>query len=93
MWLSYKQACYFNHCCFCIYYFNAGLRQVHAYALLSLYVIFTIFIFAKAYAFPWAVQLGEVLALGFQNQSSEEDVFEKHRRKKYQALRRKSPRV
>lgn len=47
---------------FCIYYFNAGLRQVHAYALLSLYVIFTIFIFAKAYAFPWAVQLGEVLA-------------------------------
>ena len=63
MWPSYKQALLIlTIAAFCIYYFNAGLRQVHAYALLSLYVIFTIFIFTKAYAFPWAVQLGEVLA-------------------------------
>ena len=47
---------------FFIYYFNAGLRQIHAYALLGLYVIFTAFIFAKAYEFSWAIQLGEILA-------------------------------
>ena len=47
---------------FIIYYFNAGLRQIHAYALLMLYVVFTLFIFAKAYESPWAIQLGELLA-------------------------------
>ena len=47
---------------FIIYYFNAGLTRLHAYALLALYVLFTVFIFAKAYAFEWAVRLGELLA-------------------------------
>ena len=47
---------------FIIYYFNAGLTRLHAYALLALYVLFTAFIFAKAYAFERAVRLGEFLA-------------------------------
>jgi len=47
---------------FLIYYFNAGLRKVHAYLLLGLYVVFIGFIFAKAYSFEWAIRLGEVLA-------------------------------
>jgi cation:H+ antiporter len=47
---------------FLIYYFNTGLRKVHAYLLLSLYVLFIGFIFAKAYEFEWAIRLGEVLA-------------------------------
>ena len=47
---------------FLIYYFNAGLRRIHAYLLLLLYVLFTTFIFAKAYAFPWAVHFGEWIA-------------------------------
>lgn len=47
---------------FFIYYFNKGLRRIHAYALLFLYVLFTGFIFAKAYAFPWAIRAGEILS-------------------------------
>ena len=47
---------------FLIYFFNQGLRHVHAYLLLSLYVCFTAFIFSKAYGFSWAVRLGELLA-------------------------------
>ncbi len=47
---------------FLIYYFNAGLRKVHAYLLLGLYVVFIGFIFGKAYSFEWAIRLGEVLA-------------------------------
>lgn len=47
---------------FLIFYFNAGLRRIHAYLLLLLYVLFTAFIFAKAYDFEWAVHLGEWIA-------------------------------
>ena len=47
---------------FLIFYFNAGLRRIHAYLLLMLYVLFTAFIFAKAYAFEWAVHFGERIA-------------------------------
>ena len=47
---------------FLIYYFSNGLRRVHAFLLLGLYVAFISFIFAKAYAYEWAIQLGEILA-------------------------------
>lgn len=47
---------------FCIYFFNKGLSRVHAFALLGLYVLFTFFIFAKAYAFSWAVEWGQILS-------------------------------
>ncbi len=47
---------------FLIYYFNSGLRRIHAFLLLSLYVLFIAFIFAKAYEFEWAIQLGKSLA-------------------------------
>ena len=47
---------------FLIYFFNQGLRQIHAYLLLALYVCFTAFIFSKAYGFSWAVGLGKVLS-------------------------------
>lgn len=47
---------------FVIYFFNNGLRRIHAYLLLGLYIVFTGFIFAKAYAFEWAIALGELLA-------------------------------
>jgi len=47
---------------FLIYYFNTGLGKVHAYMLLALYVLFTSFIFAKAYDFEWAVRFGELIA-------------------------------
>lgn len=46
---------------FMIYYFNQGLRQIHAYLLIVLYVCFTVFIFSKAYGFSWAIHLGEFL--------------------------------
>lgn len=47
---------------FVIYYFNKGLGRLHAYLLLSLYVLFIVFIFAKAYAYDWAINLGSILA-------------------------------
>lgn len=46
---------------FVIYYFNQGLRKIHAYLLVALYVCFTTFIFSKAYGFSWAIHLGEFL--------------------------------
>ncbi|MEL0301183.1 MAG: sodium:calcium antiporter, partial [Flavobacteriaceae bacterium] len=36
---------------FLIYYFNNGLKQLHAYLLLGLYLLFIGFIFAKAYEY------------------------------------------
>lgn len=47
---------------FVVYFFNSGLRRIHAYLLLALYVAFTGFIFAKAYSFEWAIKLGTFLA-------------------------------
>ena len=47
---------------FLIYYFNNGLRQLHAYLLLGLYLLFIGFIFAKAYEYEWAIQLGQTIA-------------------------------
>ena len=47
---------------FLIYYFNKGLGRIHAYLLLSLYIVFIVFIFAKAYAYDWAINLGLILA-------------------------------
>lgn len=47
---------------FLIYYFNNGLKQIHAFLLLSLYVVFIGFIFAKAYQYDWAIQLGKTIA-------------------------------
>ena len=47
---------------FIIYFFNSGLGRIHAYFLLALYIAFTGFIFAKAYAFEWAIELGKLLA-------------------------------
>ncbi len=47
---------------FLIYYFNNGLKQTHAFLLLSLYVAFIGFIFAKAYAYDWAIQVGQTIA-------------------------------
>lgn len=47
---------------FLIYYFNNGLKQLHAYLLLGLYILFTGFIFAKAYEYEWAIQLGQTIA-------------------------------
>ncbi|MGB1449209.1 MAG: sodium:calcium antiporter [Flavobacteriaceae bacterium] len=47
---------------FVIYFFNNGLRRIHAYLLLALYVAFTAFIFAKAYSFEWAIKAGTFLA-------------------------------
>ena len=45
-----------------IYYFNNGLKQLHAYLLLGLYLLFISFIFAKAYEYEWAIQLGQTIA-------------------------------
>ncbi len=47
---------------FLIYYFNNGLKQIHAFLLLGLYVAFIGFIFAKAYAYDWAIQVGQTIA-------------------------------
>ena len=47
---------------FLIYYFNNGLKQIHAFLLLGLYLHFIGFIFAKAYAYEWAIQLGQTIA-------------------------------
>ena len=47
---------------FLIYYFNNGLKQLHAYLLLGLYLLFIGFIFAKAYEYEWAIQLGQTIA-------------------------------
>ena len=47
---------------FLIYYFNNGLKRVHAFLLLGLYVVFIGFIFAKAYEYEWAIQLGKTIA-------------------------------
>jgi len=47
---------------FLIYYFNNGLKQIHAFLLLGLYLLFIGFIFAKAYAYEWAIQLGQTIA-------------------------------
>ena len=47
---------------FLIYYFNNGLKQIHAFLLLGLYVLFIGFIFAKAYEYEWAIQLGQTIA-------------------------------
>ena len=47
---------------FLIYYFNNGLKQLHAYLLLGLYILFTGSIFAKAYEYEWAIQLGQTIA-------------------------------
>ena len=47
---------------FLIYYFNNGLKQIHAFLLLALYVAFIGFIFAKAYAYDWAIQVGQTIA-------------------------------
>ena len=47
---------------FLIYYFNNGLKQIHAFLLLSLYILFIAFIFAKAYEYEWAIQLGQTIA-------------------------------
>lgn len=47
---------------FLIYYFNNGLKQLHAYLLMGLYLLFIGFIFAKAYEYEWAIQLGQTIA-------------------------------
>ena len=47
---------------FLIYYFNNGLKQIHAFLLLGLYILFIAFIFAKAYDYEWAIQLGQTIA-------------------------------
>ena len=47
---------------FLIYYFNNGLKQTHAFLLLGLYFLFIAFIFAKAYEYEWARQLGQTIA-------------------------------
>ena len=47
---------------FLIYYFNNGLKQIHAFLLLGLYLLFIGFIFAKAYEYEWAIQLGQTIA-------------------------------
>ena len=47
---------------FMIYYFNNGLKQTHAFLLLGLYILFIAFIFAKAYEYEWAIQLGQTIA-------------------------------
>lgn len=47
---------------FLIYYFNNGLKQIHAFLLLGLYVAFIGFVFAKAYAYDWAIQVGLTIA-------------------------------
>lgn len=47
---------------FLIYYFNNGLKQIHAALLLGLYILFIGFIFAKAYEYEWAIQLGQTIA-------------------------------
>lgn len=47
---------------FLIYYLNNGLKQLHAYLLLGLYLLFIGFIFAKAYEYEWAIQLGQTIA-------------------------------
>ena len=47
---------------FLIYYFNNGLKQIHAFLLLGLYLLFIGFIFAKAYEYQWAIQLGQTIA-------------------------------
>lgn len=47
---------------FLIYYFNNGLKQIHAFLLLGLYVAFIGFIFAKAYAYDWAIEVGQTIA-------------------------------
>ena len=47
---------------FLIYYFNNGLKRIHAFLLLGLYILFIAFIFAKAYEYEWAIQLGQTIA-------------------------------
>jgi len=50
---------------FLIYYFNNGLKQIHAFLLIGLYILFIAFIFAKAYEYEWAIQLGQTITSWF----------------------------
>ena len=43
---------------FLIFYFNKGLGYLQAVMLLSIYVLFTVFILSKAYEIEWAIDLG-----------------------------------
>lgn len=47
---------------FLIYFFNNGLKKPQAFFLLGLYILFIGFIFAKAYEYEWAIQLGQTIA-------------------------------
>ncbi|MDA0848568.1 MAG: sodium:calcium antiporter [Bacteroidetes bacterium] len=48
---------------FIVYYFNKGMGRLQGLLLLAMYFIFTVFVFAKGYNFPWAVEFGELLNL------------------------------
>ena len=48
---------------FLVYYFNKGMGRLQGILLLSMYFIFTVFVFAKGYNVPWAVEFGEELNL------------------------------
>ena len=48
---------------FIVYYFNKGMGRLQGLLLLAMYFIFTVFVFAKGYNVPWAVEFGEILNL------------------------------
>lgn len=48
---------------FLVYYFNKGMGRLQGILLLSMYFIFTTFVFAKGYNVSWAVEFGDLLNL------------------------------
>lgn len=48
---------------FVIFLFGKGMARLHAALLLTIYLLFTLFILAKAYGAAWAIELGQ----SFQN--------------------------
>lgn len=46
---------------FLIFLFGKGLSRTHAYLLISIYILFTGFILAKAYGAQWAIDFGQTL--------------------------------
>ncbi len=46
---------------FLIYYIGKGMGRIKAYILLSIYLLFTFYIFSKAYEQEWAMETGKFL--------------------------------
>lgn len=52
---------------FCLYYFNKGMGRLQAIVFISVYALFTFFVFARGYDVDWAIQMGQSMTTYFDN--------------------------